>query len=187
MDIQEIIKGMPSINLGLVSFYGRQTVLNALEAQQQEIEQLKEDKDNCVSNSFHNKVIVENEERFTEQFVNPLIKENTKLKEELQNIKDLQALALNLNADLNLDKSKLKQEVEQLKEENKNIKREAKKYFKISNNNRMSVQIDNQNLKRDNTKLKEEIRILKQDAEIAMTDKRQRKIRLNNHVKKLKN
>ena len=105
-------------------------------------------------------------------------------------------------------------EIDQLKEENKNIKREAKKYFKISNNNRMSVQIDNQNLKRDNTKLKEEnqnikdlhtlalnlnadlnldksnlkeeIRIFEEDAEIAMTDKRQRKIILNNHVKKLK-
>ena len=78
------------------------------------------------------------------------------------------------------------QDIEQLKEENKNIKREAKNYFKISNDNRMSVQIENQNLKKDNTKLKEEIRILKQYAEIARTDKIHRKGLLNKALEEIK-
>ena len=40
-------------------------------------------------------------------------------------------------------------EIEQLKKENKNIKREAKNYFKISNDNRTSVQIENNKLKEE--------------------------------------
>ena len=45
------------------------------------------------------------------------------------------------------------QEIEELKEENKNIKREAKNYFKISNDNRTSVQIENDKLKEENKAL----------------------------------
>ena len=44
-------------------------------------------------------------------------------------------------------------EIEQLKKENKNIKREAKNYFKISNDNRTSVQIENDKLKEENKAL----------------------------------
>ena len=44
-------------------------------------------------------------------------------------------------------------EIKELKEENKNIKREAKNYFKISNDNRTSVQIENDKLKEENKAL----------------------------------
>ena len=43
MEIEGIIKGMPSVKMGLDDFYGRQTVLNALKSQQKEIDQLKEE------------------------------------------------------------------------------------------------------------------------------------------------
>ena len=46
-----------------------------------------------------------------------------------------------------------RKEIEELKEENKNIKREAKNYFKISNDNRTSVQIENDKLKEENKAL----------------------------------
>jgi hypothetical protein len=36
-----ILKEMPSVKMGLDDFYGRQTVLKALKAQQKEIDQLK--------------------------------------------------------------------------------------------------------------------------------------------------
>ena len=114
-----------------------QMALATIESKDKRIEKLQKEIENTVTTGFHNKILIENEERYFGQFIKPLQKEIEKERKGRERLRNIYAEKLTENLDLKerigefvkqKDHTKLMDEIKLLREQKNKWRSLAESY-----------------------------------------------------------